>query len=332
MHQPPEYYIRLLLKEAEPLRVYTRPNPTVGAMLVSAGGQILAKGFHQKYGQVHAEVNCLERIERVPPDAVLYVTLEPCCHYGKTPPCTDLIIRKGVKRVVIGTVDSSSKVNGKGIKQLQENGIQVSAGIAESDCRFVNRVFFKNARYAMPYIALKTAVTADGKMALPDGTSKWITGEDARVRTHYYRSWYGAVAVGKQTYLADDPALDNRYLPDMPQPTSLVFWGSGVPLYQQRFFKSGAVSRIFIADDADLPEAQAFAKFTGATLLSYKKGKRDLKQLFFRLYDMGIDSVMIEGGAALYASVIRADCADCVHVFMAPKLLGNREAIDWSGT
>ena len=207
-----ENYMARALKLAENGVGKTAPNPLVGAVVVK-DGRIIGEGWHERFGQAHAEVNAVNHAEKAAgsvADATIYVNLEPCCHYGKTPPCTELLIAKKLKRVVIGTLDPNPEVAGKGAERLRNAGIQVTAGVLEDESKELNEVFFHYIQTSMPFVVLKAAVSLDGKIAAYSGKSKWITGDAARAEVHGLRNRYTAVMAGVGTVITDDPELTCR--------------------------------------------------------------------------------------------------------------------------
>lgn len=205
----PEAYMRQVLALARQGEGKVSPNPMVGCIVVK-DGEIIATGCHEQYGGYHAERNALLRCKEDPEGAELYVNLEPCCHYGKTPPCTEIIIEKKIRKVYVGCLDPNPKVAGKGIKILQEHGILVETGILEQECRALNEVFFHYMETKLPFLAMKYAMTLDGKIACETGDSKWVTGEEARAYVHRLRNRYRGIMAGIGTVLADDPLLNCR--------------------------------------------------------------------------------------------------------------------------
>ena len=203
----PEDYMMLAVEEAKKGEGFTNPNPMVGAVLVK-DGRIVGRDYHHRYGEYHAERNAIGHCSEDLAGAELYVTLEPCCHYGKTPPCTEIILESGIQTVYIGSMDPNPLVAGKGAEILRRHGIEVITGICEDECRKLNRVFFHYIRSKTPYVVMKYAMTADGKIATKTGASKWITGEAARERVHKSRHQYMGIMVGVGTVLADDPKLN----------------------------------------------------------------------------------------------------------------------------
>lgn len=207
--QSPESYMRLALQLARKGEGRTSPNPMVGCVAVK-NGRIIAAGYHEAYGGFHAERNALLHCQEDPSGADLYVNLEPCCHHGKTPPCTDIIIESKIRKVYVGCLDSNPKVAGKGIRILQEHGISTEIGILEAECRALNEVFFHFMEQKMPFLAMKYAMTLDGKIACETGDSKWVTGEESRSYVQSLRNRYRGIMAGIGTVLADDPLLNCR--------------------------------------------------------------------------------------------------------------------------
>ena len=199
----------------------TEPNPIVGSLLVDEHGKILTKGYHKKAGAPHAEVEALKQFITVPENSTLFITLEPCCHYGKTPPCTEMLLKKKVRNLVVGTLDPNPQVAGKGIEFLKNRGVKVVTGILENQCLEINRVFNKHIVHKIPFIAAKAAITLDGKIAMPSGESQWITGEKARAEGHLLRSQFQAIAIGNNTLKIDNPQLTDRVSKKPRQPSLL---------------------------------------------------------------------------------------------------------------
>ena len=204
-----EQYMQQALDLAKTAMGHTSPNPMVGCVVVK-NGKLVASGCHERYGEFHAERNALTRCKEDLTGADLYVTLEPCCHQGKTPPCTDIIIERKIGRVFVGALDPNPKVDGGGIKILREHGIEVITGILEQECLALNEIFFHYITTGLPYVAMKYAMTLDGKIASANGDSKWVTGEKAREHVHFLRKKYSAILAGIDTVLADDPLLNCR--------------------------------------------------------------------------------------------------------------------------
>ena len=204
-----EYYMRRAIALAQKGEGQVSPNPLVGAVIVK-DGKIIGEGYHEHYGQPHAERNALANCIQSPEGATIYVTLEPCCHHGKQPPCTDALLAAGIRRVVIGSKDPNPLVHGKGIRILREHGVEVTEQVLQDECDEMNEVFFHYIQTKLPFVILKYAMTLDGKIATYTGASRWVTGEAARAHVHRMRNRYHAIMVGVGTVLADDPMLNVR--------------------------------------------------------------------------------------------------------------------------
>lgn len=322
---------------------YVHPNPLVGCVVVNDGA-IIAEGYHEKYGEYHAERNALTRCNTETKGASLYVTLEPCCHYGKTPPCTEIIIEKGIKKVFVGILDPNPLVAGKGVKMLQEAGIEVEVGLCENEIREMNKVFLKYITTKKPYVIMKTAMTLDGKIAAHTGDSKWVTNEESRKMVHELRSELAGVIVGIGTVLADDPMLTCRLEGNHHQPVRIVVDSNlRIPVDSQ-LVKTAREYRTIVATTVISTEAERngeisfnFRRFldslrslemTGVEVLECQSINNhvDINDLMVKLGAMGIDSLLLEGGGTLNAAFLEAGCVDEVWAFIAPKLIGGEVA------
>ncbi len=279
----------------------TYPNPLVGSVIVDPNGKILGEGYHLKSGGPHAEVHAIANAERkgyTTADfarATLYVNLEPCSHHGKTPPCAALIINKGFKKVVIGTLDPHDKVAGKGVALLKEAGIEATVGILEKECNELNKRFFTYHKHKRPYIMLKWGQTADGFIAplFKDETQPvWITNTNSRQLVHQMRAQEHSIVVGPQTVLDDNPRLTVRD------------WYGSNPI------------RIVLDQRGDLPDDRAVFDNTAVTQL-LKRGTSNIETILEDLYFLNIQSVIIEGGARTLQQFIKQDCWDEIHLFKA---------------
>jgi len=297
-------WMRAALRLARRAWGRTSPNPMVGALVVR-DGQAVGKGRHRAAGEPHAERVALQDAGDAAAGATLYVTLEPCCTFGRTPPCTDAIIAAGVRRVVVGTLDPNPLHAGKGLHLLAEHGIEVTSGVEEAACRELNEAFFTWITEKRPFVLLKMAMTLDGKIAAPDGSSKWITGEAARRHVQRLRQWADAILVGGETVRKDNPSLTVRRPRNWPrQPLKLV-WS------RRRDFPK----TLNIWADPDRPP-----RFIQAA---------DREEWLRVLHDLGaeeITALLVEGGAELAGSMLRADVVDRVAFFIAPRLLGGRDS------
>lgn len=317
-----EDYMRSALKLAEEGIGRVNPNPLVGALLVKRG-LVIGEGYHRGFGERHAEVDALLSCSESPRGATLYVTLEPCCHLGKTPPCTDAILESGVTRVVIGSRDPNPLVSGKGLGILQEHGVEITEGVLKEECDRMNRVFLHFIRKKTPYVVMKYAMTMDGKIAASSGKSKWITGEPARVRVHEDRGRYSAIMVGVGTILADDPLLTCR-VSNGVNPIRIVCDSSLRTPLAARVVATTDQARTIIATCRDDSEGHLPYQRAGCEVLVVRprEGRVDLRALMEELGIRSVDSVLLEGGGALNWSALEAGIVNVVQVYVAPKLFG----------
>ncbi len=279
----------------------TSPNPMVGAVIVN-NGSLAGSGYHKKAGEAHAEVNAIADAGVLCRKSTLYVTLEPCCTFGRTPPCTDAILKAGISKVVIGCTDPNPLHAGKGIEILKNAGLEVVCGVEEEQCRRLNEAFFKWISTSMPFVLLKLAVTLDGHIATASGESRWITGEIARKRVQKLRMWADAVMVGGETVRKDKPSLTVREYPCAKQPRRLV------------------ASRKMTKDELAL-------YMTGETPEIVAPDSKDAwLSLLQRLGAEKVTSLLIEGGGELAASALAAGIVDKVEMHMAPKILGGKNS------
>lgn len=306
---------------------YVNPNPLVGAVIVK-DGEIIGEGWHKKYGGPHAEINALNSLKGSAEGADMYVTLEPCAHYGKTPPCAKAVAASGIKRVFIGVTDPNPLVAGKGIKILREAGIEVTCGVCEKECRELNSVFIKYITEKTPYVIMKTAMSLDGKIASITGESQWISCEESRSRVQLMRRACMGIMVGINTVLADDPRLTCRICPELDPIRIVIDSKLRIP-ENARLFDGLPEKRCIIAvgDSYDEKKAASLTE-RGAEIISCPdaEGKADLKVLMAILGEKGIDSILLEGGATLDFSALRAGIVDEVTAFVAPMLIGGEGA------
>lgn len=329
-----EYMLRAiqLAKKGEG---WTNPNPMVGAVIVK-DGRIIGEGYHKKCGELHAERNAIASLTESAEGATIYVTLEPCCHYGKTPPCTEAIIEQKIKKVVIGSRDPNPKVAGKGAQILRESGITVVQDFMREECDRLNPVFFHYITTKTPYVVMKYAMTLDGKIATKIGASKWITGETARQEVQHMRHRYMGIMAGIGTVLADDPMLNVR-VEGWKSPVRIVCDSSlRIPLDSQ-IVRSAKEYRTIVAyagreENEEITEKitkkikQLHAKGVDTICCPDEKGQIDLKKLMTYLGNEGIDSILLEGGGTLNDSALRAGIVKEVHCFIAPKLFGGKNS------
>jgi diaminohydroxyphosphoribosylaminopyrimidine deaminase / 5-amino-6-(5-phosphoribosylamino)uracil reductase len=307
---------------------FVSPNPLVGAVVVK-DEKILSEGWHKEFGGAHAEVNAIAGAGEAAKGADLYITLEPCSHQGKTPPCTDLIIRSGIKRVIIGMKDPNPLVNGKGIAVLKENGIEVLTGLLEEECKQLNEVFIKFISSHKPFVIFKYAMTLDGKIATVDNASRWITGEESRKIVHKLRNNMSSVMVGADTVIFDDPMLNVRLKgKNWKQPLKVIADSSfRIPLNSRVLTAEPQLCLIACTEKADKAKVME-ARRMGAQVLfcPEKDGRVGLDFLFTTLGAMDIDGVLLEGGSTLAFSALKEGLVDKIIAFVAPKILGGATA------
>lgn len=321
-----EEYMRRAIELAKKGRGYTNPNPLVGAVIVK-DHKIIGEGYHEKIGELHAERNALKNCTQDPKGAEIYVTLEPCCHYGKTPPCTEALIEAGIKKVYIGNLDPNPKVDGGGIKILNEHGIETETGILEEECRQLNDIFFHYIQSDVPYTALKYAMTLDGKIATATGESQWITGEEARKHVHELRHQYAAIMAGIGTVLQDDPMLNAR-IEHGNDPIRIICDSNLRIQEESKIVKTVGEIPTILATISEDQEKINMLKQKGCQILktSPQNGQVNVKELLRQLRKMEIDSVLVEGGGILNESLIQSGCVHKVYAYIAPKLFGGEKA------
>jgi len=312
--------MKLAIRMAKRGEGWVSPNPMVGAVLVK-DSRILSKGFHRRYGGDHAEVDAIKRAKEPLEGSTLYVNLEPCCHWGKTPPCCDAIIKAGIKRVVIANRDPNPLVNGKGIEILKRNGIEVETGVLEEEGRALNRAYFKYYEEKSPFITLKWAQSLDGKIATSTGDSKWISSPRALKFAHKLRAIHQAVVVGIGTVLKDDPQLTVRLVRGRNPLRVILDSHLKIPLESKVLNVEEAPLLIATTQKAD-PGKMALLQQKGIEVLKLGKERVDLRELLNLLYERKIQSVLIEGGREVLTSFLREGLCDRLTVIISPKLIG----------
>ncbi len=327
---PDEKFMRRAIALALRGEGKTRPNPLVGAVIVK-DGRLIGEGYHTKYGALHAErealADCRKRGED-PRFADIYVTLEPCCHTGKQPPCTEALVEAGVGRVFVGSSDPNPLVAGKGVEFLKQHGIQVETGFLKAECDALNPIFFHYITTGKPYVALKYAMTADGKIATVTGESKWITGEEARAHVQRLRNRYAAILVGINTVLADNPMLNCR-IEGGVNPLRIVLDSSlRIPLECQLVQTARDIPLMVVcASDSAGKCVQLEGLGVEVLPLPGADGRPDLKALVAELGKRGIDSLLIEGGSQVHYSALQAGIVNHIYSYVAPKIFGGAEAL-----
>ncbi|NPV70491.1 MAG: bifunctional diaminohydroxyphosphoribosylaminopyrimidine deaminase/5-amino-6-(5-phosphoribosylamino)uracil reductase RibD [Firmicutes bacterium] len=322
-----EYYMRQALDLAAKARGDTSPNPMVGALVVR-DGVVVGSGYHERAGTPHAEIHALRAAGEMAKGATLYVTLEPCCHHGRTPPCVDSVIAAGIKRVVAAMVDPNPKVAGNGLDSLRRAGIEVTVGVLAGQAARLNEVFVKHITTGLPFVLLKMAMTMDGKIATRTGDSRWITGEEARRRVHQLRREYDAVLVGVGTVLEDDPRLTVR-LVDGRDPARVVLDAHARTPPTARIVRNDSRAPAIIVAGERAPESRVRdLRACGAEvwILPESRGRIVWRRLLEELGRRELPSLLIEGGAEVAASALASRIVDKVAFFMAPKIAGGRTA------
>lgn len=327
------HYMSLALQLATRGIYTTHPNPRVGCVIVR-NNEIIGQGWHRRAGEAHAEINALAQAGDRTRGATVYVTLEPCCHHGRTPPCTDALINAGVERVIAAMVDPNPKVAGKGLEQLRAAGIDVETGVCRTQAEALNPGHVMRVTAFRPYVRCKLAMTLDGRTATATGESKWITSVDARIDVQKYRARSSAIMTGSGTILADDPRLNVRWdeLSDVHQEIDVDKIEPPWRIIIDTDLRTPAASRIFdvpgkvlIACANEKPDAKKQLESRGAIVkrFSENNGKVDLASVMRHLSDMKINEVMLEAGPVLSGAMIQAGLIDELILYVAPRLLGD---------
>lgn len=326
-----EMYMKRAIDIAKTAEGHTSPNPLVGCVIVK-DGRIISEACHEKYGEFHAERNALTRCGENTDGAEVYVTLEPCCHFGKTPPCTDIIIEKGISKVYVGSLDSNPLVSGKGIEILRQNGIEVETGILEDECIKMNEIFFHFITEKTPFTAVKYAMTLDGKIASYTGDSKWITNEASRNHVHGLRRKYSGIMVGINTVLNDNPMLNCRIDKGVDPVRIILDSTLKIPM-DSNIVKTSDSIRTIVACSAmgeesnrdknteRIKKKEALKKQGIEIIETWGSHHVDLRQLVKKLGEMKIDSVLIEGGAAVNGAALEAGIVNKIYAYIAPKII-----------
>ncbi|MEG0291990.1 MAG: bifunctional diaminohydroxyphosphoribosylaminopyrimidine deaminase/5-amino-6-(5-phosphoribosylamino)uracil reductase RibD [Anaerovoracaceae bacterium] len=315
-------YMNMAIELAIKGEGYVNPNPKVGAVIVK-NNKVIGKGYHTKFGSIHGEIEALMNCSEDPKGATLYVTLEPCCNYGKTPPCTEAIIKSGIREVVIGTLDPNKNVNGKGKAILEEAGIKVRMGSDEAKCINLNKPFNKMMTKGEPYVTLKYAMTMDGKIATKTGKSKWITSDKSRHEVHVERHRNMAIMVGIGTVLADNPYLTCR-IENGKSPIRIICdTNLRLPIDSNVVNTANEVKTIVATCNNDeIIHKKYIEKGVEILKVSKKNNRVDLKNLMVLLGEKNVDSILLEGGSELNWQALNTQIVDEVHGYIAPKIFG----------
>lgn len=319
-----EKYMRRAIELAKKGTGHVNPNPLVGAVIVK-DGRIIGEGYHARYGDLHAERNAFGNLTEEAEGAEMYVTLEPCCHHGKQPPCTQAVIEHGIRKVYVGSDDPNSLVAGKGIKQLRDAGIEVETQVLKAECDALNPVFFHYITAQTPYVVMKYAMTLDGKTACHTGESRWVTGEKARAHVQETRNALSGIMVGVQTVINDDPSLTCR-IPGGRNPIRIICDSRlRTPLDSRIVRTAEEVSTILATVSRDESRIQEYeARKVQVMVTGEKDGRVDLKELMRRLGEQKIDGILLEGGGTLNQSALSAGIVQHVQVYVAPKFFGGQ--------
>lgn len=332
-------YMRRAIRLARGGEGFTNPNPLVGAVIVK-NGKIIGEGFHHKYGDLHAERDALKNCEELGNDAsgaTIYVTLEPCCHFGKQPPCTYALVEHKIAKVVVGSRDPNPLVHGKGNAYLREHGIEVVEDFLKDECDSLNSIFFHFITTGIPYVALKYAMTLDGKIATKTGKSKWITNEKSRKYVHKLRNRYAAILCGIGTVLKDNPMLNCR-LSGGNNPIRIICDSHlKIPLNSKIVQTSREIKTIVACincKSADFAEKKIALEKAGAEILFVNSDENknvNLQELLTELGRRKIDSILVEGGAEINYSLLEKNLVQKIYAFIAPKIFGGSAKSPVSG-
>lgn len=324
-----ESFMQRAIELAEKARGRTSPNPMVGAVIVK-DGRVVGEGYHQRAGEAHAEIHALRQAGGAAQGATLYINLEPCCHYGRTPPCTKAIIAAGIKEVHMAMLDPNPLVNGRGRAELEAAGIVTFVGEYEEEARQLNEAFVKYITTGRPFVTAKFAMSLDGKIATRTGDSRWITSEEARKEVHRLRDVTDAIVVGVNTVIADNPRLTTRLnKPDVHHPLRVIVDSRGrIPL-TAKVLDPDLPGQTLVATTELMPKEkreQLLRRGIQELVLPDQGGRVSLPHLLDALGEREITSLIVEGGGTLLASFFAADLVDKVLAFIAPKIIGGREA------
>ena len=336
---PEEKYMRRAIELAKKGSGHVNPNPLVGAVIVR-DGEIIGEGYHECYGQLHAERNAIANAKKRGNSlegSTIYVTLEPCCHYGKTPPCTEAIIEEKIAKVVVGSDDPNPLVSGKGFQMLREKGIEVIPHFLKEECDAINHVFFHYIRTGTPYVAMKYAMTMDGKIACYTGDSKWVTGEKSRAHVQTLRNHYKGIMAGIGTVLADDPMLNCRIEGGRDPIRIIADSHLRIPMDSQLVRTAGQQPLIVAClPDADEEKAAQLQekgvevlRIPGVTTADITEEQKEVISLPVLMKELGarkIDGILLEDGGQLNESALQAGIVDRIYCYIAPKIFGGAQA------
>ncbi|WP_196601050.1 bifunctional diaminohydroxyphosphoribosylaminopyrimidine deaminase/5-amino-6-(5-phosphoribosylamino)uracil reductase RibD [Pectinatus frisingensis] len=324
-----ERYMQTAINLAKNAVGRTSPNPMVGAVIVK-NNRIIGCGWHKKAGTPHAEIHALQAAGELSQGATLYVSLEPCSHFGRTPPCCDAVIKAGIKRVVVAITDPNPKVSGRGIKKMRDAGLEVVTGVLENEAAKLNEVFFKWIETGFPFITIKSAMSLDGKTATASGQSKWITNEASRTYGHHLRDINDAIMVGINTIIADNPTLTTRLAAGGKNPIRIIADSTGrIPLDAAVLNDNAALTLVVVTTKASPLKIAALKAKKNVDVIIADAAETagiNLTDLFKQLAQREICSILIEGGATLIGNIVEEKLADKAYFFIAPKIVGGKSA------
>lgn len=320
------YFMNIAKRLALRAKGRTSPNPIVGALVVKQG-RIIGRGYHQKAGFAHAEIIALSEAADKAKGAALYVTMEPCAHFGRTPPCVDKIIKSGIKEVIVGMIDPNPLNNGKGIAILREHKIKVSAGFLEDELKKINEVFIKYITKKIPFVTVKAAQSLDGRVATRTGSAKWITSDAARNYAHRLRGNYDAIMAGVNTVLRDNPRLDAWF--SEKQPVKVIIDSQLSTPVNANIFSKGKVIivTLTVKPGQETENRKLLAQKAVILEAKEKQGQINLKDMLKKLARLEISSVLVEGGGTLNGSLFDEGLADKILFFISPKIIGGKDAV-----
>lgn len=322
-----ERYMSMAIQMASETMGQTSPNPSVAAIVIKQN-QVVGIGVHMKAGEPHAEIHALRMAGEKARGADIYVTLEPCSHYGKTPPCAEAVVEAGIKRVVIASSDPNPKVSGRGIQMMREEGLEVVTDVLKEKADELNRSFFHFIQTDEPYVRLKSAMSLDGKIATSTGESQWITGDEARKDGHMYRHQSDAILVGINTVLMDNPKLTTRIEGEGKHPIRVILdTHLRTPSSSQLIQDDQAPTWIFIGSEVAVDELNRFDNYEHVQLIPLSSNRISVEKVLRYLGEQKVTSLLVEGGATIADAFVRAGKVDETITYMAPKLIGGKEAL-----
>lgn len=323
-----EKYMKQCIKFALKADGKTSPNPLVGCIVLDKNGKEISSGFHREYGALHAEAEALGKLGDEAIGGTLIVNLEPCCHWGKTPPCADLIIKKGIKKLVIGMRDPNPLVSGQGIEKCKKAGIEVVENVLHDEAVKLNEVFVKNMTKKEIFIAIKAATTLDGKIATQNGSSQWITSAKARKEVQKIRNRYDAILTTSSTVINDNTSMKCS-LKNGKNPIRIVLDRELKTDFNSKIYSSSG-EKVYIVVDKAIDEAKTLAIPTHVVVIKCPSDnlKLDLRYLFKKLFELNISSVLVEAGGKLNGELVSLGLADKIYQFIAPKILGDKQGIN----